>query len=112
VLKMSSRDDPARKVQLCERSAGRIGRPQSSINVGAEGPSPRPSVPWHFEQPVSSKSFFPCSIDSFVDFGALGSSMGCGTFWASEKSGEKVVMKNARSDTCSSEKFGQAGIDV
>ena len=47
VLKMSSRDDPPRKVQLCARSAARIAWPQSSFRVGAEGPSPRPSVPWH-----------------------------------------------------------------
>ena len=54
VLKISSRDDPPRKVQLCARFAARIGWPKSSISVGAEGPSPRPSVPWHFTQPVSS----------------------------------------------------------
>ena len=54
VLKISSRDEPPRKVQLCARSAGRIGCPQSSIRVGAEGPSPRPSVPWHLTQPFSS----------------------------------------------------------
>ena len=52
--KISSRDEPPRKVQLCVRSAGRIGCPQSSFRVGAEGPSPRPSVPWHLMQPVSS----------------------------------------------------------
>ena len=54
VRKMSSRDDPPRKVQRCARSAARIGWPQSSFRVGAEGPSPRPSVPWHLTQPVSS----------------------------------------------------------
>ena len=54
VLKMSSRDDPPRKVQLCARSAARIGWPKSSTSVGAEGPSPRPTVPWHFRQPFSS----------------------------------------------------------
>src|SRR6185436_9471459 len=54
VLKMSSRDDPPRKVQLCERSAGWIGRLRSSVRVGAEGPSARPSGPWHFTQPLST----------------------------------------------------------
>ena len=44
VLKISSRDDPPRKVQLCARFAARIGWPKSSTSVGAEGPSPRPSV--------------------------------------------------------------------
>ena len=54
VRKMSSRDEPPRKVQLCARSAARIGWPQSSFSVGADGPSPRPSVPWHLTQPVST----------------------------------------------------------
>ena len=54
VLKISSRDDPPRNVQLCARFAARIGWPKSSTRVGADGPSPRPSVPWHFTQPFSS----------------------------------------------------------
>jgi hypothetical protein len=54
VRKMSSREDPARKVQLCARFAGRIGNPQSSTSVVAEGPSARPSVPWHLTQPLST----------------------------------------------------------
>src|SRR3954447_10241935 len=97
--KMSSRLEPPRNAQLCVRFAARIGFPQSSIKVGAEGPSPRPSVPWHRRQPFSSYNFFPSAIDSFVDFGALGRSTGFGVFSALEKSGEKVVTKYARSDT-------------
>src|SRR5688500_14086199 len=54
VRKISSRVDPARNVQLCARFAARIGFPRSSVNVGAEGPSPRPRLPWHFRQPVST----------------------------------------------------------
>ena len=53
VLKMSSRDEPPRKVQLCARFAARIGWPQSSFRVGAEIRRPRPSGPWHLTQPVS-----------------------------------------------------------
>jgi hypothetical protein len=45
VRKISSRDDPARKVQGCVRSAARIGCPRSSVRVGAEGPSARPRFP-------------------------------------------------------------------
>src|SRR5215216_5977661 len=93
VLKISSRDDPARKVQLCERSAARIGWFSSSTRVGAEGPSPRPSGPWHFTQPLSTYSFFPSSIDWLVVAGALGSVTGFGAFSLLEKSGENVVMK-------------------
>ena len=51
-------------------------------------------------------------MDSFVAFGALGSGTGLGAFSGLEKSGEKVVMKYARSDTSWSEKLGQAGIEV
>ena len=54
VRNISSRDDPARKVQLCVRSAARIGCIRSSVNVGAEGPSARPRLPWHFTQPIST----------------------------------------------------------
>ena len=54
VLKISSRDGPPRKVQGCVRFAARIGWPKSSTRVEAEGPSPRPSVPWHLRQPFSS----------------------------------------------------------
>src|SRR6266545_3688839 len=93
VRKISSRDGPPRKVQLCARFAARIGCPKSSVSVGAEGPSPRPRLPWHFRQPVSTYSFFPSSIDSLDAVGALGSSIGFGTFSPLEKLGEKVVMK-------------------
>src|SRR5262245_34386778 len=112
VRKISSRDDPPRNVQFDARSAARIGCPKSSVNVGADGPSPRPTLPWHFRQPVSVYSFFPSSIDSFVVLGALGNSSGFGTSSRFEKSGEKVVMKYARLDTSWSESAGQAGIDV
>ena len=44
VRKMSSRRGPPRKVQRWVRSAARIGSPWSSRSVGAEGPSPRPTV--------------------------------------------------------------------
>src|SRR4029453_15284915 len=99
-LKMSSRDDPPRNVQLCVRSAGRIAWPQSSTSVGADGPSPRPSAPWHFTQPLSSKSFLPAAIDSLLAFGADGSVTGFGSSSGFEKSGENVVRKYARSETC------------
>ena len=51
-------------------------------------------------------------MDSFVDFGALGSDTGSGTFSAMANCGENVVMKYARSDTCWSARLGQAGIEV
>ena len=95
VRKMSSRVGPPRKVQGCERSAARIGRPKSSCSVGADGPSPRPRLPWHFRQPVSSYSFLPSSMDSAVAAGPLGSSTGWEAAVRSGfvKSGEKVVRK-------------------
>ena len=93
VLKMSSRVAPPRKVQLWARSAARIAWPASSFSVGADDPSPRPSVPWHLTQPVSSKSFFPSAMVSLLELGAPGRSTGLGTFPASEKSAENVVRK-------------------
>src|SRR5687767_9520899 len=108
---MSSREDPPRKVQGSARFAARIGWFQSSLRVGAEGPSPRPRLPWQRMQPVSSKSFFPAAMVSSVDRGALGSSTGFGAFSGLAKSGEKVVMKYARFETSSSVRSGQAGMD-
>jgi hypothetical protein len=69
-------------------------------------------LPWHFRQPFSSKSFFPSSIVSFVEAGALPRSIAFGTSSAFEKSAEKVVMKYAMSDTSESDSVGHAGIDV
>src|SRR4030095_15065709 len=89
VRKMSSRDGPPRKVQGCVRFAARIGWPGSSFSVGADGPSPRPRLPWHFKQPVSAYNFFPSSIDSFVALGPLGNESGLGTLSGLENSGEK-----------------------
>src|ERR1044071_4855430 len=54
VRKISSRVDPPLKVHGCERSAGRIGRPSSSVSVADEGPSARPRLPWHLTQPLST----------------------------------------------------------
>src|ERR1041384_4217306 len=79
VLKMSSRVGPPLKVQGCERSAGRIGRPSSSVNVADDGPSARPRLPWHLTQPLSTWSFFPISTDALLVLGALGRSTGFGT---------------------------------
>src|SRR4026207_1687788 len=87
------RDAPPRNVQLCVRFAARIEWLQSSFRVGAEGPSPRPSVPWHFTHPLSSYSFFPSVPDSFVTLGALGSGTGFGTISGLAKSAEKLSTK-------------------
>ena len=51
-------------------------------------------------QPLSAYSFFPSSIDSFVAAGPLGSATGLAAFSGFVNSGEKVVTKYARSDTC------------
>ena len=46
-MAMSSGAGPPRKVHRLVRFAGLIGRPQSSFSSDRDGPSARPSVPWH-----------------------------------------------------------------
>jgi hypothetical protein len=44
---ISVRERPPRKFQRLVRFAGATGLPHSSFSSGRDGPSARPSVPWH-----------------------------------------------------------------
>src|SRR5438552_14146147 len=65
---------PPRKRQGFVRLAGAIGLPQSSFSSGRDGPSERPSVPWHLLHSIASYISLPRRIDSGEEATSFGSS--------------------------------------
>ena len=80
-----------------------------SVSVAAEGPSPRPSCPWHFQHSSLAKSSFPCLMLSTVSAGSAGTLMGSPAFSFFQR-GEKVLMKATRSARCWFVKVTQDGM--
>src|SRR5229473_2732035 len=70
-----------------------------SVRVEAEGPSPRPSGPWHFQHSSFWKSSWPCLMDSTVTLGSAGTFIGSPGL-SDLKRGEKVLMNATRSARC------------
>src|SRR5882724_3925904 len=67
---------------------GRIGRSLLSVRVEADGPSPCPCWPWHFQHSTFWKSSWPCRMLSMVtgvSGGILIGSPGFSVFHLSEK---------------------------
>ncbi len=73
-IAISARPPPPRKVQRFVRFAGRIGCPHSSLSSGREGPSARPSAPWHLLHSIASYISLPRLIDSGDEATSFGSS--------------------------------------
>src|SRR2546425_1274908 len=71
---MSARLAPPRNVQRFVRFAGAMGWPHSSFSSGRDGPSPRPSLPWHLLHSIASNISFPRLMDSAQDATPLGHS--------------------------------------
>jgi hypothetical protein len=88
VRKMSSRDEPPRNVQLCARSAGRIGWPQSSFSVGADEPVAAAERAVALHAAGLLVKLLAERDRLAVAFGALGQLHGLGTFSASRSRGE------------------------
>src|SRR5216117_3528382 len=65
---------PPRKRQGIVRLAGAIGLPQSSFSSGRDGPSARPSVPWHLLHSIASNISLPRLSDASDDDTSFGSS--------------------------------------
>src|SRR5215470_17327055 len=69
------------------KSKGVMGFPLLSVSVAAEGPKPRPSLPWQLQQFRLSKISAPrLTLSAEVD-GSIGIDTGAGTF-SSAKRGE------------------------
>src|SRR5881397_1589386 len=64
---------PPRNNQGLVRLAGRTGFPQSSLSSGADGPSPRPALPWHLLHSMASNISYPRAMDSLEAATSLGS---------------------------------------
>src|SRR3989442_4256539 len=71
---MAARLGPPRKVHRLVRFAGLMGCPHSSLSSGREGPSARPSAPWHLLHSIASNISRPRLIDSADAPTSLGSS--------------------------------------
>src|SRR3990172_692432 len=65
---------PPPDVQDLVRGAGRMGVSQSSLSSGAEGPSPRPSLPWHLLHSIASNISLPRAMDSSEETTSFGRS--------------------------------------
>src|ERR1700722_16112318 len=80
-----------------------------SVSEAAAGPSPRPSVPWHFQHSSLVKSSFPCCMLSKLTAGSGGTWIGAPGFSLFHL-GEKVLMNATRSTRCWSVRAYHAGI--
>src|SRR5439155_24463157 len=73
-IAISARPPPPRKFHRFVRFAGRIGWPHSSLSSEREGPSARPSAPWHLLHSIASYISLPRLIDSGDDATSFGTS--------------------------------------
>src|SRR5271170_5516553 len=67
-----------------------------SVSVEAEGPSPRPSGPWHFQHSSLVNNSFPCWMLCTVGAGSGGTVMGVPAFSLFHRS-ENVLIKATKS---------------
>src|SRR2546428_12883515 len=70
----STRLAPPRNVHRLVRLAGLIGCPHSSFSSGRDGPSARPSAPWHLLHSMASNISLPRLIEFADEATSLGSS--------------------------------------
>ena len=107
---MSVRLVPPRKVQAFVRFAGAIGVPHSSFSSERDGPSARPSVPWHLWHSIASNISLPRLSDSGEEATSFGSSS---FFGASLNFSAANVFKYAtRFHRSLSGRTAQGGIEV
>src|SRR3970282_291292 len=101
---------PPRNVQDLVRVAGRMGFPQSSLSAGAEGPSPRPPLPWHLLHSIASNISLPRAMDSLEETTSFGRSATLGG--SLNLSGAKILWEETRVHRSLSGMPVLAGIDV
>src|SRR5208283_2110111 len=80
-----------------------------SVRVEAEGPSPSPCVPWHFQHSSLVKSALPWAMLSIVTAGSGGIVIGVPAFSCSQR-GEKILIYATRSARCCLVKEFQIGM--
>ena len=79
-----------------EKSYGRMGRSLLSVSVAAEGPSPWPAGPWHFQHSIRWNSWRPRRMLSAVGAGSGGTVIGVPAL-PLRHFGENVLMYATRS---------------
>src|SRR3984957_20528676 len=94
-----------------ENLYGRIGLSLLSVRVAAEGPSPCPAGPWHFQHSSFWKSSRPCRMHSIVTGGSAGITKTSPGFSLAQR-GDQVLMKATRSARCCSVKGRHEGMLV
>src|SRR5262245_59297535 len=107
---ISARDAPPRKFQRLMRLAAAIGCPHSSFSSARDGPSARPSAPWHLWHSIASNISLPRLMDSADEETSLGNS----TFLdgSLNLSAANVLMYATRFQRSLSGSTAQDGIDV
>src|SRR6516164_4894205 len=82
-----------------------------SVRVDAEGPSPRPSWPWHFQHSSFWKSSPPCLMLASVSVGSGGIVIGVPGFSVTQRA-ENVLITATRSARCCLVRASQLGMLV
>src|SRR5208282_3661673 len=80
-----------------------------SVRVEAEGPSPSPCGPWHFQHSSLVKSALPCAMLSIVTAGSGGILIGSPAFSFSQR-GEKILIYAIKLARCCLLKVFQIGM--
>ena len=101
---------PPRKVHRLVRLAGATGKPHSSFSSGRDGPSARPSVPWHLWHSIASNISLPRLSDASEDDTSFGKSSFLGA--SLKASGANVLMYATRFQRSLSGRTAHGGIEV
>src|ERR1700730_6833405 len=88
---------------------GRMGWSLLSVSVEAEGPSPRPSWPWHFQHSSFWNNSLPCLMLTTESAGSAGTWIASPGFSVFQR-GENVLIKATKSARCWSVKADQLGM--
>src|SRR3970040_1763273 len=92
------------------RFAGLTGLPQSSLSSGADGPSPRPALPWHLLHSMASNISLPRARDSLDEATSFGRSATLGA--SLNASPAKVLRYATRCPRSRSGGTFQPGIEI
>src|ERR1700678_1090297 len=100
---------PHLKRLLTAKLYGRIGLSLLSVSVAAEGPSPWPAGPWHFQHSSFWKSSRPCRILSMVTGVSAGITRTSPGLSLAQR-GDHVLMNATKSARCCSVRGFHDGI--
>src|SRR5262249_40189316 len=99
-----------RNVQRLVRLAGAMGCPHSSLSSGRDGPSARPSAPWHLLHSIASNISLPRLMEASDEATSLGRSSFFGA--SLNLSAAKVLTEATRFQRSFSGSTDHGGIEV